>query len=355
MTETRYGADELKTCTMNLLVRAGLPAEPAGITAEVLVEGDLMGKTTHGLQLMTPYLTELENGGLVVDGQPKEIADTGAAFTWDGRYMSGPWLVSKAMDEAERRVGRHGVVTAVIRKTHHIGALQAYLARATGRNLMMILMASDPREESVAPHGGIVARYSPNPIAVGIPTSSDPILIDVSVSTTANGVVNRAHKEGRRLPGPWLKDAQGNPRDDPGVRFTDPPGALYPLGGPDLGYKGFGLGVMIEALTNALGGFGRADRPTNWGATVFLQLIDPACFGGTEAFLRENDFLAEFCRSTPVAAGDPPVQMPGDGALRRRREQLEKGVLLYPGIIEALGEWAEKYNVGMPVPLPGGR
>ncbi len=336
---------------MNLLTRAGLPPAPAGITSEILVEGDLMGKTTHGLQLMTPYLTEIENGGLVLDGEPDEMADTGAAFTWDGRYMSGPWLVMRAMDEAERRVGEHGVVTAVIRKTHHIGALQAYLMRATGRNLMMILMASDPREESVAPHGGVVARYSPNPIAVGIPTSADPILIDVSVSATANGVVNRAHKESRRLPGAWLKDARGNPTDDPAVRFAEPPGALYPLGGPDLGYKGFGLGIMIEVLTNALGGYGRADRPTHWGATVFLQLIDPARFGGTEAFLRENDFLAEFFRSTPVAAGDPPVQMPGDGALRRRREQLENGVVLYPGIMDTLAEWAQKYGVELPSPI----
>ncbi len=228
--------------------------------------------------------------------------------------------------------------------------MQAYLARATGQDLMMTLMASDPREASVAPHGGLEARYSPNPIAVGIPTTGDPVLVDISASTTANGVVNRAYKAGNRLPGPWLKDAEGRPTDDPAVRFAEPAGSLYPLGGADLGYKGFGLGIMIEALTAALGGHGRADHPTAWGASVFLQLIDPARFGGREAFLRETSFFADSCRATPAAAGDPPVQMPGDGALRRRREQLDRGVALYPGIMDGLREWAAKYGIDEPAP-----
>jgi len=351
MDTSRYRADDLRGFAAGLLERAGLPAARAAAVADILVEGDLMGKTTHGLQLMVPYLKEAAGGGMTLAGEPDVIADSGAAFTWDGKYLPGPWLVLEAMAEAGRRARRHGVATAVIRRSHHIGALQAFLPRATEQNLMMILMASDPREESVAPHGGLAARYSPNPVAVGIPTDGAPILVDVSLSTTANGVVNRARAEGRKLPGPWLKDAQGRPSDDPAVRFTEPPGSLYPLGGADLGYKGFGLGLMVEALTAALGGHGRADRPTGWGASVFLQLIDPAAFGGCEAFRRETGFLADFCRSSPAAAGDPLVQMPGEGALRRRAEQLEKGVRLYPGIMEALVKAAREAGIEPPLAI----
>lgn len=348
MTQQRYRADDLRAFAARLLERAGLPADRAATVADILVEGDLMGKTTHGLNLMTLYLKSMESGGMALQGEPEVIADTGAAFTWDGNYLPGPWLLSRAMAEAEARLAGRGVVTAVIRRSHHIGALQAYLLRAAQKNLMMILMASDPREESVAPHGGTAGRYSPNPVAVGIPTAGAPILIDVSLSTTAVGVVNRTRAEGRKLPGPWLKDAAGRPTDDPAVRVANPPGSLYPLGGEDLGYKGFGLGIMVEALTAALGGHGRADRPTEWGASVFLQLIDPACFAGTDAFLRETSFLADFCRASPPAAGNPPVQMPGDGALRRRDEQLAQGVTLYPGIMEALMEWGGKLGVEPP-------
>lgn len=351
MGETRYRSEDLRKFAALLLERAGLPAERAAVVADILVEGDLMGKTTHGLQLMGLYVKEARGGGMTLTGEPEVVADAEGVFTWDGKYLPGPWLVLEAMAEAERRVRRHGVVTAVIRRCHHIGPLQAFLPRATAKNLMMILMASDPREDSVAPHGGLAPCYSPNPIAVGIPTDGAPILVDVSLSTTANGVVNRARAEGKKLPGPWLKDAQGRPSDDPNVRFTEPPGALYPLGGADLGYKGFGLGLMVEALTAALGGHGRADHPTEWGASVFLQLIDPARFGGSEAFRRETGFLAEACRSSPVAAGDPPVQMPGDGALRRRAEQLAAGVRLYPRIMDMLTRLATELGVSPPAPM----
>ncbi|MBT3359411.1 MAG: Ldh family oxidoreductase [Rhodospirillales bacterium] len=347
----RFSADDLRPFAATLLERGGLAADRAADVADILVEGDLLGKTTHGLQLMTPYMNGVEDGGMNLAGDFQIVADTGAAFTWDGDYLAGPWLVLHAMQEAERRVREHGIVTGVIRRTHHIGALQAYLLRATEMNLMMVLMASDPREESVAPHGGLAGRYSPNPIAIGIPTQTTPILIDVSLSTTAKGAVNRANNEGRRLGGPWLKDAAGKPTDDPSVLFSEPKGAQYPLGGADLGFKGFGLGIMIEALTAALGGHGRADRPKEWGASVFLQLIDPDCFAGMDSFLRESTFLADYFRATPVAEGDPPVQMPGDRALQRRNDQLSHGVELHAGIMDALKKWGGKYGVEAPAPL----
>ncbi|MCG8511209.1 MAG: Ldh family oxidoreductase [Rhodospirillales bacterium] len=351
MSDTRYLAEDLRSFAATLLAKVGVPADRARDVAEILVEGDLMGKTTHGLQLLPPYLIEAKDGGMTLTGDHSVISDNVSTFTWDGNYLPGPWLVLQAMKEVARRANAHGLATAVIRRAHHIGALQAYLMRATEENFMMVLMASDPREESVAPHGGLAARYSPNPIAVGIPTRGDPILIDVSMSTTAKGIVNRAHNQGKRLDGPWLKDAEGNPTDDPSVLFSEPMGSQYPLGGPDLGFKGFGLGIMVEAMTSALGGHGRADRPTNWGTSIFLQLINPDLFAGTSAFIKESTYLADYCRGTPVAEGDPPVRMPGEGAIRKRADQLENGVALYPGIMDGLSEWAQKLGVKPPAPI----
>jgi len=103
----------------------------------------------------------------------------------------------------------------------------------------------------------------------------------------------------------------------------------------DLGYKGFALALFVEAITNALSGHGRADNTQTAGApSVFLQLINPAQFGGREAFLRETSFLAESCRETPVPAGKPPVRLPGHAALARRAAQLKNGVELYATICQ---------------------
>lgn len=107
-------------------------------------------------------------------------------------------------------------------------------------------------------------------------------------------------------------------------------------------------GESVEALTSGLAGHGRADSPEGWGASVFLQIIDPAAFAGKDAFVRETTRLAELCHETPVAAGKPPVRLPGERALARRAAQLESGVTLRAGILESLRPWADRLGVPMP-------
>ena len=116
----------------------------------------------------------------------------------------------------------------------------------------------------------------------------------------------------------------------------------------DSGHKGYGLRLLVEALTGGLAGFGRADPKEGWGATVFLQLIDPEAFGGLAALQRETQWVADACRANRPVDGGPGVRLPGEAAKRRRREQLERGVLLQPGILPALAPWAQRYGVVLP-------
>jgi LDH2 family malate/lactate/ureidoglycolate dehydrogenase len=213
------------------------------------------------------------------------------------------------------------------------------------------IYSSDPTVATVAPHGGIAARVTPDPMAFGWPTDKGPVLVDISASITTNGMTARRRQEGLRMPGPWLKDNKGQVTDDPNALFAEPPGTILPLGGVDAGHKGYGLALTIEALTSGLGGFGRADRPSGWGANVFLQVADPAAFGGRSAFERETGWLVDACRTTPVRPGDPPVRVPGDGAMARRAEQLKSGVALYPSIRPSLEPWTKKLGVAFPNPL----
>ena len=71
-------------------------------------------------------------------------------------------------------------------------------------------------------------------------------------------------------------DAQGNPSDDPLVMQQDPRGALLPVGGVEYGHKGYALGLLVEMLSGALAGHGRADPQTGWSANVFLEIFDPS-------------------------------------------------------------------------------
>ena len=356
MNTPRYSAAALTDAATGLLTAAGLDDGKAGAVAAILVEGDLMGHTTHGLALLAPYLAELESGAMTRDGAPRVIQDLPAAVTWDGRRLPGPWLVLQAMALATARARQWGTGTVVIRRSHHIACLAAYLKRATDQGLLMVLTCSDANSASVAPFGGLDPVFTPNPLSAGIPTQGDPVLVDISTSATTNGLTNRLRAEGGRLPAPWVIDGYGQPSDDPAVLFAEPKGTILPLGGIDSGHKGYGLSLLVEALTGGLAGHGRADPREGWGATVFLQIIDPAAFSGDEAFRRQTGAVVQQCHASRPARTGKAVRMPGENGLAKVRQQLEAGVELYPAIRPALEPWCSKLGVAFPAPVAhGGR
>jgi L-lactate dehydrogenase len=58
--------------------------------------------------------------------------------------------------------------------------------------------------------------------------------------------------------------------------------------------------------------------------------------------------VVDLCHTTPVAPGNPPVRLPGEGALARRRRHIRDGVSLHETIMPALTPWAERFGVALP-------
>jgi len=345
----RYGAPALIDFAESLLASARMPRDRARDVADILVEADLLGHDTHGLQLLPTYLQHIEAGYMQVEGEPIVLSDHGAVLAWDGQRLPGPWLVLRAMEQATQKAKTYGSGTVTIGRSHHIACLAAYLKRATDQGLVMLLLSSAPAGASVAPHGGLRAVFSPSPIAIGFPADDSAVLVDVSTSITTNMLTRRLHKEGRRLPQHWLIDANGVASDDPAVLQAPNKGTILPLGGMDAGHKGYGLALLVEALTAGLAGHGRADPLEPMGASVFLQILDPRAFAGGAAFRRQMDWVAQACLNNPPRPGVEHVRLPGQNGLRRREQQLRKGVALEPSIIPALAPWAEKLGVALPV------
>ena len=342
----KHDAADLRRFAAALFRSAGLDGDKPEVTGGLLVEADLLGHTTHGLALGPRYLQEIQSGSMVSTGEPEVVSDRGACVCWNGRRLPGVWLVSKAVDLALDRVAQQGTVTVAIGNSHHIGCLAAYLPRATDKGCLAIVSSSDPSQKTVAPFGGREPLFTPNPIAVGIPTDGDPVLIDISASITTNNMGARLVREGRRFPGPWALDAAGEPTDDPKALTAG--GSILPAGGMDHGHKGYGWALIVEALTQGLAGFGRADAPAGWGGCAFVQVMDPAAFGGREAFARQTSWLAEACRRSAPRPGVERVRLPGEQALARRRDALARGVVMYPGIMDALRPFAEQFGIPMP-------
>ncbi|MEZ5650901.1 MAG: Ldh family oxidoreductase [Burkholderiaceae bacterium] len=335
----RYDYASLLDTTTTIFTRAGLPADRARCIAEGLIEADLMGHQTHGLALLPWYRQMIANGEMTLAGEPDVISDRGAAVTWNGRRLPGAWLVGKAVDLAIERARTYGTATVVIADSQHIGALAAYLRRATDVGMMILIASSTPSVGGVAPYGGTRGLFTPDPLAVGIPTDGTPVLIDISASISTLNLAKQLRQQGRDFPYPWAMDANGEPTASTQV-VVDGSGTLLPVGGLDHGHKGFGMALMVEALTQGLGGFGRADSPKGSRSNITVQVLDPSAFGGSDAFVRQTSWLAEACRANPPRPGVDKVRMPGERGMARRAEALANGVTLgaaaQAGLDEAL-------------------
>jgi len=331
------------------LLRAGMDSQAATV-AQVLAEGDLLGHETHGLALLAGYVGELERGSMQGSGGPDVLRDQGAVAHWDGRWLSGTSLVTAAIETAAEKARALGIGAVSIQRAHHTACLQAYLERPARQGLMVLIASSDPASATVAAFGGLDPVLGPDPIAVGIPTSGDPILIDMSSSITTNGMVARTRSEGARLKGTWLQDSEGNLTDDPAVIGSEPPGTLLLAGGHDHGHKGYGLALTVEALSQGLSGYGRANREQRWSASVFVQVLDPAVFSGIDSYTDQTDHLVRLCRGSRARA--KAVRLPGEQALKNKRDALTYGLLMRPDILTQLEALSRRTGVPLPEPLP---
>jgi LDH2 family malate/lactate/ureidoglycolate dehydrogenase len=347
----RYDAATLRRFAAALFEAGGMEADKAATVADILVEGDLLGHDTHGLAQLGPYLDALASGDMRGQGEPEVIAGTPVAETWDGRKLPGPWLVRRAADLASTRAAEFGLSAVAIRRSHHIACLAAYLPRVVERGQALLIFSSDPGTASVAPWGGTRRLFTPNPIAAGWPSPGGPVMLDVSMSITTNAMTARRRAEGTRFQHATLLDADGRATDDPHAFFTEPAGTLLPLGGESAGHKGSALGLMVEALTSALAGHGRADAPSGWGASVLVLVLDPARFGGRDAFLRETGWMEDAVHANPPAPGGEAPRLPGERGWQRRAEALAKGVALHPAIPPVLQERAARAGIAPPAPL----
>ena len=110
--------------------------------------------------------------------------------------------------------------------------------------------------------------------------------------------------------------------------------------------------LLVECLTQGLGGYGRAERADRNGAASILVLaVAPKAFAGEEAFARETDWTIAACRASPPRPGADPVRVPGELALARKRAALQSGLALHPAVGASLTRLATSLALEPPPAL----
>ncbi|MER6346233.1 Ldh family oxidoreductase [Streptomyces sp. NPDC001595] len=341
-------AEELRAFSAALLEKGGLSAAHARTTADVFVWAALRGVDSHGIARVPAYLDLLAKG--VANARPTLAIESSApaAAVLDADRAPGPVALTAAADEAVRRARTTGIAAVGVRHTVHTGAIGYYVSRIAAQGLVGLgFVAGMPNMGYTGVKGAAVAT---SPLAVAVPTpessSHAPLLLDMATATIALGRIRQARASGTSLP-------EGAAATEDGTPTTDPRQAVMPL--PLGGAKGSGMSLAFELLTSVLVGApifaafhsgdpaGRKHRQN-----ALLIALDPAAFGGTEAFTAAVDSTLTTLKGLPAAEGAGGVHYPGERSAAVAAGRSAQGIPVAPKLWRDLAERAGQLGVELP-------
>ncbi len=321
-------ADALRTWAADVFVRLGLPESDAALVADSLVEADLRGVGSHGVQRMTTYARGLKGGTIAARPDVRVVQDSGWAAVVDGGHGMGQVAAQFANRLALERAAAGGHGAVAVRNSGHCGAMAYYAMQAA--EARAIGFAVTNAGINMMPTGGKAKLVGNNPLAYAVPTGREtPIVLDMATSVVAGGKLDVARLKGEPIPLGWALDERGQPTTDPVAARR---GALLPLGGP----KGYGLAVILDVLTGVLAGgrFGSALGAP--GSSHFFEVYQIEAFTPYEAFLERIGALVDQLHDCPPAEGAAGVILPGELEFRLRQGRLRDGLPLEDTLIEEL-------------------
>lgn len=317
----RLSVESLRELSVALLTKYGAPAEYAHLQTDLLIEAEMRGLPSHGVQRLPRVLNRIDNGLTDPQASGDVSARRPSFLNIDGARGLGPVVMMHAIYELKKIVSHSGMAAAGIRNANHIGMLAYYAEAAAADGLIAIIMSTS--EALVHPYGGTEAMLGTNPIAIGVPTGSDPFVLDLATSRVSMGKIHHHALRGEPIPAGWAVDAEGHPTTNAEAAKN---GAIAPFGEA----KGYGLGLAVELMVSVLAGsafapgvHGTLDEthPANKGDLIIL--IDPDAGAGSSNML--STYLDRLRSSHPLNP-ERPVSVPGDGARSRRAASVAAGI-----------------------------
>jgi uncharacterized oxidoreductase len=303
-----------------------------------------MGLESHGVTRYIMYVEEALAGRVKPGGPIRVERETPSLAVVDCGFNFGPVAGARMVEIVAAKARSAGIAYAVSRHCHHVGRLGAYVQRAAEQGLFCLATANSSKHgHFVVPWGGREGRLATNPLAYGVPTSGRPVVLDMSTAMVAEGKIRVLMHAGQPVPEGRILDGHGEPTTDPKAFYGPPRGAILPFGS-DLGYKGFGLGLLVEILSSTLAGEAVTDdyRYVNG---LGLVAIDPQPLCGRERFRQLMDDLSAYVTGSAPAAGHAEVLMPGALDFRTREERLRDGIPLPDETCRQIAEVAARVGV----------
>jgi L-2-hydroxycarboxylate dehydrogenase (NAD+) len=299
----------------------GYDAKESRIIADHVIDAALCGYEYSGL----PKILNLpESEHFKAPRRPiKVLRESEISLALDGGNNVGMMALFRAAEATIKKAAAHGVAVVSMIDSWMSGRSAYYVEMIANAGLVAIHTASSSR--MVAPPGGTTGVLGTNPIAIAIPSSRGPIVLDMGTSAFMMTEVLLRERLGEPLPAGVAIGPGGEPTTDAALARR---GALLPFGG----FKGFGLALMVQALGVLAGS--ALEEASDYGY-LFIA-FRPDLFGPVDVFERRLAELIDRVKATPRQAGVDDIRIPSERAFRTRQRLLRDGIEIDRRVFEAL-------------------
>ena len=342
----------LEQFCFQVLERCGVNSDVGHHVAKGLSQASLRGVDSHGIRLLPHYVKALEAGRLNPDPAFQFEETSASTGTLDGNHTFGHAAGAQGMRHAIELARQSGMGAVAVRNSSHFGAAAYFSLMAPEED--MIGISFTHADSLMLTHRGKRPYIGTNPICFAAPClDEEPFCLDMATTTVTWNRLLRSAEEGQSIPIGWGVDQDGNDTQDPASIK-----ALYAIGG----YKGFGLGMMVDVLCGLLTGmpFGRGisrmyadplEHKRYLGHFFMALRIDrfvPAC----EFKTRMQEMMDELRGEPPLDAG-VPIQVAGDPEKKAAKNRQAHGVPLSEAESESLRSLGQQYEVEFPAVMVG--
>ena len=312
--------DEIETVTAQALIRHGARDDVAHSVAQAVRVAEANGNRICGLYYLESYCRQLETGRVDGTAEPVVTVERPGAVRVDGRLGFAQPAFAAGLNTAVDSARTNGICGYAIEHTHTCTSL-GYFTEQFAR-LDLLAVGATNATARVAPPGGATAVLGTNPVAMAVPDGAGGVAFqfDFSTSAVALGKITMAAAAGEPIPSGWAIDSDGHPTTDPQAALT---GSLLSAGG----YKGYGIGLLVEMLASAMTGTRASvdvpplktpDGPPH-DLGQFYVVVDPGAYSA-DGFYDRLAALAE------AIAGQPGARLPGADSPSVDRVELEDEV-----------------------------
>lgn len=332
--DTLISEKTLRAFMERVFEKEGFAAPDARTIADVLMQADLFGIESHGAQRMMYYHQNIASGSVDVRAVPEIVRQTPVSALMDAHFAMGQLSAAAAMRLAIEKAKHVGVGIVCVRNSSHFGIAGYYPLMAAREGLCAFSMTNTG--PIMVPTFGREMMLGTNPLAFCMPADPVPFWFDASTTVVTLGKVEVYAKREKPMPEGWTIDGDGKPCADAGRMnrsiLTGGLGGILPLGGEGelrSGHKGYGLAIMVEALTGVLAqGLLSPEMQGAHGdhTSHFFLAFDPAMFGEPEAIRTQMSRYLTMLRESEKLPGHDRIYTPGEKAFEAQERRMRGGI-----------------------------